>query len=243
MGDVREVTFSIAEVFDPDDEVCRWLTVLAMASNDFWRVFGWMEDAADDVTRVHACRLQAAALYEAASHLTATPRQWPRIQAFLAALPAEAHADKDHLCGAVDPGPRPLLGDWIKALRNVTFHYPVVDPRKAGVGTEEITNALKRAIAQDIGGKITVRGESLGSVRFDFADEVAVQWLPDIDHDAGIAELGRMTLGSARARSVRSARRWSAPRRAPAGRGNWASATGVSFAAGRGRGSGAKRLR
>lgn len=30
-------------------------------------------------------------------------------------------------------------------------------------------------------------------MRFDFADDVAVQWLPDIDHDVGIAELGRMT--------------------------------------------------
>jgi hypothetical protein len=193
MSDVREVTFSIADVFDPDDEVCRWLTVLAMASNDFWRMFAWMEEANDGATRVHACRLQAAALYEAASHLTAIPRQWPKIQAFLAALPAEAHTDKDHLCGAVDPDSDHYVGDWIKALRNVTFHYPVVDPRKAGVGTEEITNALKRAIAQDIGGKITVRDESFGSVRFDFADEVAVQWLPDVDHEVGVAELGRMT--------------------------------------------------
>jgi len=37
-------------------------------------------------------------------------------------------------------------------------------------------------------GKITITGEGFGDVRFDFADEVAVQWLPDVDTEEGQAQ-------------------------------------------------------
>jgi hypothetical protein len=100
--------------FDPEDEVARWLTVLAMESNDFWRLFEWMDGADDVATRILAFRLEAAALYEAALHLTETPTRWPNIEKFLATLPAPAQADKDQVCGAIDPDSPHYVGDWIK---------------------------------------------------------------------------------------------------------------------------------
>jgi hypothetical protein len=64
-----------------------------------------------------------------------------------------------------------------------------VHPAKAEAGHEEIKQALERAIAQNIEGKITITGQRFGDVRFDFADEVAVQWLPDVDTHVGLAQL------------------------------------------------------
>jgi hypothetical protein len=87
MESPRLLSLSIADAFDPKDELARWLTVLAMASNDFWRFFEWMEAATDEPTRILAFRLEAAALYEAARHLTKPPTRWPRIAAFLSGLP------------------------------------------------------------------------------------------------------------------------------------------------------------
>lgn len=190
MTDAREeVRFPIANTFDPEDEVARWLTVLAMASNDFWRLLHWMEHAPDEGSRILAFRLEAGSLYEAARHLTETPTRWPKIQQFLAALPAQAQADKDRICGAVDPQSPHHVGSWIEDQRNVTFHYAIVHPAKAEAGQEEIKQALERAIAQKIEGKITITGERFGDVRFNFADEVAVQWLPNVDTPEGLAQL------------------------------------------------------
>jgi hypothetical protein len=188
MNEIGELTFSITDVFDPDDEVARWLTVLAMASNDFWRLFRWMDDAVDDPTRILAYRLATAALHEAASHLTETPRSWPRIEAFLSALPEDARADKDRVCGAGDPKSEHYVGKWIERHRNVTFHYAIVHQERAKSGREELKQALERASAQRIEGKITITNQSFGRVRFDFADEVAVQWLPDVDADEGVGQ-------------------------------------------------------
>jgi hypothetical protein len=59
----------------------------------------------------------------------------------------------------------------------VTFHYPEMHPDKPR-WKEEITEALPAAA--ELEGTITA-DEQFGSVRFRFADEVAVQWLPDAE--------------------------------------------------------------
>lgn len=189
MSDTRELTFSIAAVFDPSDELARWLTVLAMASNDFWRFFAWMDNATDEPTRILAFRLEAAALHEAARHLTKPPTRWPRIASFLAALPEVAQADRDRVCGAIDPQSEHYLGDWLTRHRNVTFHYADVHPDRSQAKQEEIELALTRAIEQGIEGKIVIANENFGEVRFEFADEAAVQWLPDADTDEGVGQI------------------------------------------------------
>lgn len=48
---------------------------------------------------------------------------------------------------------------------------------------------LVRAIAHGIEGKITMTTDSFGDVRFKFADEVAVQWLPDVDTEHGTEQM------------------------------------------------------
>lgn len=189
MSSQRDLTFTIAEVFDPADEVARWLTVLAMASNDFWRFFHWMEQAQDDATRILAYRLEAAALFEAARHVMKPPKQWSKIAAFIAALPEEARVDRDRVCGAINPRSEYYVGDWMERLRHVTFHYADGDPAKSRAKKDEIEHALAQAIAQGIEGRIKIASDSFGDVRFAFADEVAVQWLPDTNSEDGIAQL------------------------------------------------------
>jgi hypothetical protein len=67
---------------------------------------------------------------------------------------------------------------WVTGWRttaNVTFHYSEMHPDKAMHGKEEITQALEDAA--ELPGTVYV-GEDVSSVRFWFADEVVVQWLP-----------------------------------------------------------------
>ena len=60
---------------------------------------------------------------------------------------------------------------------------------EAQAKTEEVEQALVSAIAQEIEGKITIATDSFGDVRFEFADGVATQWLPDIDTEDGIGQI------------------------------------------------------
>jgi len=189
MDGPRLLSFQIADVFDPSDELARWLTVLAMASNDFWRFFRWMEEASDGPTRILAFRLEAAALFEAARHLTKPPTQWPRIAKFLSRLPPDVLADRDRVRGTIDPKSEFYVGDWLERLRNVTFHYPDGHPAKSQAKKEEVEQAMARAVAQGIEGKITIATGSFGDVRFEFADEVAVQWLPDGETSHGTSQI------------------------------------------------------
>jgi hypothetical protein len=69
-------------------------------------------------------------------------------------------------------------GGWLDANRNVTFHYPEMHPEKSAHGKEEISNAL--TAAAELEGTISME-EHFGSVRFEFADTVAVQWVPEED--------------------------------------------------------------
>ncbi len=163
-----------------------------MASNDFWRVFKWMDEAEDASTRILAYRLWAAALYEAARHLEETPRRSSKVDAFLSGLPQEARADQNRLCGAFDRKSPHYVGAWIERHRNVTFHYAVVMKERADRGQEELKQALERAIAQGIPGTISTPKDKFGAARFAFADEVAVQWLPDGDTAQGRRELGSL---------------------------------------------------
>jgi hypothetical protein len=68
---------------------------------------------------------------------------------------------------------------------------------KADRGAEEISEALTKAA--DIDSTITA-GRHFGSVRFGFADDVAMQWLPDVDTDARdiLAQLRDAVLALAR---------------------------------------------
>jgi hypothetical protein len=172
----EKLRFQIGDAFPADDPIARWLTVLAMASNDFFRMFRWVDHAEDAGEQLLAYRIQAAALFEAATHLSDTIRQEPSAKSFYDALPPEARKAGDRVLAAVDPKSEHYIGDWARPHRNVTYHYPAMNPAKAAAGKSEIKIALERAAHLE--GSITAEG-TFGSVRFDFADEVAVQFLPD----------------------------------------------------------------
>jgi len=82
--------------------------------------------------------------------------------------------------GVTDPRSDHYLR-WLEPHRKITFHYAEMHPLKAENDNEEIQTALRRARASV--GAIFDAG-LFGGVRFGFADEVAVQWLPGAyDHD------------------------------------------------------------
>jgi hypothetical protein len=142
---VERLTFTIGEAFPADSADARWLTVLAMASNDFLRLFGWLAQACDDGTRVLAFRIIASAFMEAATHLDGTIRRFSDIARFVAELDDEARDEAERVRGAIDPESPHYLGPWLEGHRNVTFHYAEMHPLKAEHGKEELSEALRAA--------------------------------------------------------------------------------------------------
>ncbi|MGI9019739.1 MAG: hypothetical protein ACR2G3_03390 [Solirubrobacterales bacterium] len=179
----RRVEFRIGDAFPADDPVARWITVLAMWSNDFLRMFNWIETAETEGTRLLGFRLSASAYYEAANHLRTTLRLWPEVKAFADNLGSEAAAEMGQIEASITPGSDGYLGDWLVEHRHITFHYAAIHPDKVEHGAEAVANALDEA--KDITGAITAG--AVRNVRFEFADDVATQWLPDVETDEGAA--------------------------------------------------------
>lgn len=184
------VKFTIGEAFPSRDPVARFITVLGMMSNDWLRSIQDMlalDDADPDSggRRVSLFRQQASLHHEAATFISDARRRFPEIDKFIDRLPTVAQEECDQVVGGVDPESPHYHGDWLADHRNVTFHYPEMHPEKAEHGQEEITEAL------DAGSELESSiesGDYFGSVRFRFADEVAVQWLPDGPDQATIIE-------------------------------------------------------
>jgi hypothetical protein len=189
----REVTtlrFKIGDAFPAADPVARFITVIAMMSNDWLRLIADMmelDDADPDAPakRVMSFRQQAALHHEAADFITDAERRFPGVKAFIEGLEQEAQDECAQVTGGIDPRSPHYLGDWLADHRNVTFHYPEMHPDKAAHGKEEILQALRDAATLE--GTITAR-DSFGTVRFGFADDVAVQWLPDVETQVHLIE-------------------------------------------------------
>jgi hypothetical protein len=173
------ISFKIGEGLPASEPVARFVTVLAMVSNDANRSIDELlnlDDGARDAgaRRMMLFRQQSAFFYEAATFITESRRRFPEINDFIEALPQEARDECAQVVGGVDPASTYYIGDWLAQHRNVTFHYSEMHPDKAAHGKEEITQALEDA--DELQGTVYV-GED-GSVRFWFADEVVTQWLP-----------------------------------------------------------------
>jgi hypothetical protein len=191
------LTFNIGACFPADDPVARFLTILGMMSNDLLRLVSWLIDDADDAEdeaddrpgeRVFSFRLQASAFFEASKFMRESVPRWPQINHFIEGLPDDAREQLGRAAGATDPSSDEYIGAWIETHRNVTFHYSEMHPERAAAGKEEISVAL--AAASDMSSEIEL-GEILLSMRFPFADQVAVQWLPDGDNAAYTLDLLR----------------------------------------------------
>lgn len=163
------LTFTIGRSFPADDPVARFVTVLAMMSNDLVRLITLLfDDDLDEGDRIFYFRLLASAFFEASTFLRESVPRWPELQAFVVSLGAEARGELERLAGACDAKSAFYLGDWIEGHRNVTFHYSEMHPERAAAGREEIGRALRDAA--DIESEITIGGELI-SVRFKFADQ------------------------------------------------------------------------
>ena len=180
------IAFTIGTSFPADAPVARFVTVLAMMSNDLLRLITLLfKENGNEGDRIFYFRLLSSAFFEASKFLRVSVPRWPELQAFVGSLEIDARSELDRLTGACDAKSEFYVGEWIENHRNVTFHYSDMHPERAAAGREEIGNAL-RAAAQ-IESEITIGGELI-SVRFTFADQVAVQWLPDGDAADSVLE-------------------------------------------------------
>jgi hypothetical protein len=183
--------FTVGRAFPASDSVARFITVLAMMSNDWLRLMAAMleiEDYHKDAAglRIMSFRQQAALHHEAAEFIRDTRKRFPKVKRFIDGLEKSAQDACEQVVGGVDPKSEHYLGDWLADHRNVTFHYPKMHPQAAEHGQEEVTEALKAAAEIE---STIADDETFGSLRFNFADEVVVQWLPDEDEKELIAEL------------------------------------------------------
>jgi hypothetical protein len=183
----RIITFNIGEAFPASDPVARFVTVLAMISNDVNRSIDGLFDVGErkpdsGARKVMQFRLQAAFFYEAATFVAESSRRFGEIAGFIAGLPPEARADHERVIGGVEPKSRYYLGDWLRRHRNGTFHYSEMHRNKAAHGKEEIMQALEYA-AESPGRIFSDSGDDLDNVCFDFADEVVSWWLPPIEEN------------------------------------------------------------
>jgi hypothetical protein len=174
-----------------------------------------LEDSEPDSEgrRLSLFRQQASLHHEAAVFIKDARRRFSAIDDFITGLPADAQDECDQVVGGVDPQSAHYHGDWLADHRNVTFHYPEMHPDKAEHGREELTAALEAAAELE---SSIEAGVYFGSVRFRFADEVAVQWLPDGPEQATLLEnLRESVLRCRGSRSARHRHSWSRVRAEP----------------------------
>jgi hypothetical protein len=179
---VPELRFNIGNAFPPDDPVARFVTVLAMMSNDWLRIIHELvsltgDDEEAGARRIMLFRQQAALHHEAAAWLKDAPQRFEAIADFMAGLDHHARADIEVVVGGQEASSEFYIGDWHEKHCHVTFHYPIVHSDRAAAGAKELYNALRAAAHID--STISWQEDEFGSVRFCFADEVTVQWLPD----------------------------------------------------------------
>lgn len=173
--------FKIGDAFHSDDPVARFVTVLAMIVNDWHRVMALMptESTQDPETigvRLMLARQEAAACFEVMKFINDSRRHFPEIESFVKGLGADAQEQLARLEAATDRR-SPDYQEWLKGHRDVTSHYPELVREKHAAAEEEIANAMKQA--EDEGGTVTV-GETDRTLRFHYADAVAVGLLPNV---------------------------------------------------------------
>jgi hypothetical protein len=188
--------FQIGAVFPADDPIARFVTVLAMMSNYWHRSMRAIDASVEDQDgpgiSLMLARQQAAFYYEATKFIADSGRSFPsEIESFIASLDQPTKGHYDRTMAGLDTK-SPHYQGWLKDHRSVTFHFPLLHPDRAAHGDEEIANALVDAASLE--GTITAE-DTTGGVRFEFADEVAVQLLPDIVYNPDVmAELSDATV-------------------------------------------------
>ena len=181
--------FQIGAVFPADDPVARFVTVLAMMSNYWHRSMRAIDASLADEDglgiRMMLARQQAAFYYEATKFIADSGRSFPsEIKSFIASLDEPTKGHYDRIVAGLEARSSHYQG-WLEDHRNVTFHFPLLHSERDAHGDEEIANALRDAAGLE--GTIAAK-DTIGSVRFEFADEVGVQMLPDIVNNPDVME-------------------------------------------------------
>jgi hypothetical protein len=174
------ISFKIGDAFPADDPVARFVTVVAMISNDWQRLAQRMVEL-DDVDCAHEdaqaeqaallvenYRMQGALHFEAARFLKRAYEHFREVRTFVDGLTAEAIEEYELVVGGVTKGSPSYHGEWLSDARNATFHYSKLNRReRAGKGLT--------AAADEVG--VISLDNTIASVRFGFADKVALEWL------------------------------------------------------------------
>ena len=162
--------FTIGDAFPASDPVAEFVTHLAMMSNDTLRLLsrgpfrsGCSFDAPE--LRIVSLRVQAALRYEVAEAIRTTQAFSREVREFLSSLPSMARNDLELVTRSQRDDSRPL-----------DRAGPHLEQSRAYGG--DVARAL--AAVADMQGAITAKGPD-DILRFDFADEIARQMLPE-DH-------------------------------------------------------------
>lgn len=147
MADGQIVRFKIGEAFPANDQLARWMTVLAMALNDLLIVNALVMPRLEEKIPAEAGetfylgRVAAAHLFEAATFLRKSDRI-PAIKKFVAGLDdGEAEAAYRELI-EIGEGGGGKFAMQLKHARNKSFHY-----QELFVGDHEDRERLKQALA------------------------------------------------------------------------------------------------
>jgi hypothetical protein len=193
--------FTIGKAFPASDPVARFITVLAMMSNDWARLskqqvgIEYFHDDAEGL-RLFYFRQQASLHFESAKFIRNARRLFPSIDAFVNALPARARRDCDRVLAGMDPKSKRYQGKWVEDLRNTSFHYPTMHPKAFRNNREPAATALAKAAK--LKSSIESGDFFFGEARFHFADEVMVQWIPRRGMKGRIKRLGEESASLAR---------------------------------------------
>ncbi|MCW3048499.1 MAG: hypothetical protein JWO74_2783 [Solirubrobacterales bacterium] len=170
----KVVEFRIGDAFSADAPLARWMTALAISHNDIRHCNLRLISAGRPVHEsIYYFRLVASHFKEIAKDLDRASREWDEVRAFVDDLPEPARADFEAVLECASE-----MEAELGVLRNTLFHYPRLDRKNAAKDREKLQQAMKEAA--DLPGTITV-GEYFGTVRFDFADEIIVQFIGEDD--------------------------------------------------------------
>ncbi len=170
--------------FPADNEVARFVVGLGLVNNEWHRTMELMPKVEpakatenERGIRLMLARMQAATCHEAIKFIAESRHFYPKIGEFIDSLSDEAQEHYRQLKEAADPA-SPFHLSWLRDHRNVTLHVPELHPAKYASGNDVIANALN-AITEGTPQQGSVSHEdTVGSVRFGFADVVSVQMLP-----------------------------------------------------------------
>src|SRR5690242_8289020 len=167
-GSALRAAFRIGDMFPADDLVARFLTGVAMSTNDLMRVQSYVVVEQEVWASSCSCsgRTPRICGRRRSSCATAVGSQ-PSRNSWLRCPSALGSTSSGRWRGSCRPG-QTDFGREVAFIRNHAFHYPEL----RGVG-----DPLSRALDQVADTEGAISGAIVRDFKFDFADEVAGQLL------------------------------------------------------------------